>query len=849
VDKPFPAYRGDEPYVFVCYAHEDVGVVYPILSQLHDQGIRFWYDEGISPGTIWRAELAEKIEKAAVFLVFVSRAFGNSPNCEREVYFALERKCRVLPVYLDEEKLPGAMELSLGGFQAIHRAGGGDSEFLSSIHISIEAMLNGAEAREAEPLVARPRRRNRWQIGAVALLALASILAVWIRQDGDEPTSVTVTVVPDTYQAASTKATVAVLPYNNLTADDSLAYIAEGLADEILDALARSRDFHIISRVSSFWFKGKDVPLAEIAGRLGATHLVSGSIRRDGDRLRIVNQLIRASDQRQLWSKRYDDAAGDLFAFQERVARGVADALNAELSTEDEWRIIEAGFSERTPEQIAAYDHYLKAKHALAQLRRLGVIEIDLATLSEIREHLALAMRLDPSLDIARLTMAQTHLVDSSYKTTVTRHEWGTGGAGMTAMRVLSEDSEAKVRSLLRPSDSQYPEYHRIMATIVRDDQSGDWKEYEEQLRALVAVEPNDVDALQQLASLPSIRPDEKLELLQFAHRLDPLSVASTMQLVSTLKDSDPTEAIAVFHESYQLNPTAFDQSSFAIPLITITNLHLDAGYLDSGLAWRDWSKLRNQTSIAVLATEMRAAYKTDDAEAARHILFAMNNFEELSALSTSDPFLVPEMLSEMKLAMEFQIAVIERDWRRIDELYNQHVPQLDIAEWDQGLLRSHGLPLINTVIYTRNPQLRMHIAQLMRAYASDQELICGAATSLAFACLETGDERCANTMIQEAFDVCPSGPDIQRLSLAKRIAPGSREQELAEAIAAVEVTMDELFLYPQREAINRYLLERDDFQIRVADARAKRDAMLARYEAAKANGTLAELRFRPAND
>ncbi len=72
MDKPFLAYRGDDPYIFVCYAHDDDETVYPEIQWLHDQGFNIWYDEGISPGASWRNELADSIDGSHLFLYFVS---------------------------------------------------------------------------------------------------------------------------------------------------------------------------------------------------------------------------------------------------------------------------------------------------------------------------------------------------------------------------------------------------------------------------------------------------------------------------------------------------------------------------------------------------------------------------------------------------------------------------------------------------------------------------------------------------------------------------------------------------------------------------------------------------------
>ena len=92
---PFPAYQGAGPYLFICYSHSDSEVVYPELVWLKESGLHIWYDEGISPGTVWREELAEAIEGAALILFFVSPASVQSSNCVREISFAVDQDLKL----------------------------------------------------------------------------------------------------------------------------------------------------------------------------------------------------------------------------------------------------------------------------------------------------------------------------------------------------------------------------------------------------------------------------------------------------------------------------------------------------------------------------------------------------------------------------------------------------------------------------------------------------------------------------------------------------------------------------------------------------------------------------------
>lgn len=121
MEGPFPAYRGDEPYVFVSYAHGDSALVYPEIQWLKDQGFNIWYDEGIAPGHEWRDELAERISSSSLFLFFVTPASVSSEHCRRELNYAIDVGIPLLAAYLRETELPGGMQLSLNSVQAILR--------------------------------------------------------------------------------------------------------------------------------------------------------------------------------------------------------------------------------------------------------------------------------------------------------------------------------------------------------------------------------------------------------------------------------------------------------------------------------------------------------------------------------------------------------------------------------------------------------------------------------------------------------------------------------------------------------------------------------------------------------
>ena len=119
METPFAAYQGDEPYVFVCYSHEDRDVVYAELKWLYERGVNVWYDEGISAGKNWRAAIGDSLLEASHVVCYISRRSLNSDHCNREINLALDEGKEILPVYLEEVELTSDLKVGLSRVQAL----------------------------------------------------------------------------------------------------------------------------------------------------------------------------------------------------------------------------------------------------------------------------------------------------------------------------------------------------------------------------------------------------------------------------------------------------------------------------------------------------------------------------------------------------------------------------------------------------------------------------------------------------------------------------------------------------------------------------------------------------------
>jgi TolB-like protein/tetratricopeptide (TPR) repeat protein len=186
---------------------------------------------------------------------------------------------------------------------------------------------------------------------------------------------------------------IAVLPFADLSPGHDQEYFADGVAEEILNALAHVDGLRVPGRTSSFWFKGKSVELAEIGRKLGVTHVLEGSVRRAGKRLRVTAQVVNVADGGHLWSETFDRSEADVFAVQDEVARAVVAALKVRLLPGAR----SATGLARTS-NLEAYEQYLLGR----QLRAMGLP----STMPAARDAFQRAVTLDPGFAAAHAGLA-----------------------------------------------------------------------------------------------------------------------------------------------------------------------------------------------------------------------------------------------------------------------------------------------------------------------------------------------------------------------------------------------------------------------------------------------------------
>ena len=228
--------------------------------------------------------------------------------------------------------------------------------------------------------------------------------------------------------------TIAVLPFVPMSSGEDDNYFADGLTEEILNVLAGVPELQVTARTSSFFFKGQNIPIPEIAERLNVDHVVEGSIRRDGEQVRVTAQLIRAADGFHLWSQHYDRTIDSIFAVQEDIAENIAGALDVVLDDDAREMMRNAGIR-----NVDAFISYQKGLEAFATAHE------DVQSISEALEiansHFDRALELAPDLVSARV-LKTDYFGHVLFDITSGIREEGYAGEGLEALAALRTETD-----------------------------------------------------------------------------------------------------------------------------------------------------------------------------------------------------------------------------------------------------------------------------------------------------------------------------------------------------------------------------------------------------------------------
>jgi serine/threonine-protein kinase len=190
-------------------------------------------------------------------------------------------------------------------------------------------------------------------------------------------------------------ASIAVLPFANMSADKENEYFSDGLSEEIINALTRVPGLKVTARTSAFSFRGKDATIAEIGRQLGVAHVLEGSVRKSGNRIRATAQLVKAADGFHLWSERYDRELTDVFAIQDEIAAAIAEQLRLSLTVSQP--------APRETNNVSAYEAYLEGHHHWYQFTPTSA--------GKARQCFECAVDIDPNFALAHVGLADYYFV------------------------------------------------------------------------------------------------------------------------------------------------------------------------------------------------------------------------------------------------------------------------------------------------------------------------------------------------------------------------------------------------------------------------------------------------------
>jgi TolB-like protein/Tfp pilus assembly protein PilF len=539
--------------VFLSYPREDTEAARRIADALRGFGVDVWFDQSeLRGGDAWDAKIKRQIRDCALFVPIVSA----SSQSRGEGYFRREWKLAIerthdmaagipflLPVVIDQTLESKALvPEEFMRVQWTRLAGGIPTpQFVERVKRLLDTPLDPQEeSRDSRPFregsTASPIPRSGfpgWAWGVIAGLVIAAVAVIGMYHKPSPPavevkTEVAPAVQPKAVPNSSDKS-IAVLPFENMSDEKGNEFFTDGIQEDILTNLALVHEIRVISRTSVMQYRDTKKPIGQIASELGVSYILEGSVRREGNKVRVTGQLIHASTDEHVWAKAYDRDLTDIFAIQSELAQAIATELKAALSPEEK-----AMLDRRPTENTEAYDLYLRSR---------GLAEI--SEKLEKQKLLEKAVALDPTF-----ARAWGDLADE-YAFSVFNYIEG--------MDEMSTKAKAAIDNAVRlaPDD---PEVITSLGTYYYYA-FRDYARANEQYQKLARQRPNDASVLQALGLIQRRqgRWADALSNIRRATELDVANLSYLGNLISCLTQARRYDELAVaLRKKAELEPEKF---------------------------------------------------------------------------------------------------------------------------------------------------------------------------------------------------------------------------------------------------------------------------------------------------
>jgi TolB-like protein len=345
--------RSDTPDAFISYASQDAAIATAVVEALERHGVTCWIaPRDAMPGELYADAIVGAINVTRVLVLVLTENAAASPHVLREIERASAKRHPVVSFRIDGASLPPGLEYFLSASHWLDAKNSGIDTALPKLVEAVKRLTadavkqfsNSVNAAKSVSVlfphlpegVRAGQRLNRPVVvlgvliaGVVAYLVVDKL---WLSKHATPERSVAA-ATPAAVPAAVgvPEKSVAVLPFVDMSEKKDQEYFSDGLSEELIDMLTKVPNLRVPARTSSFYFKGKQTTIAEIAKSLGVAHVLEGSVRKSGENLRITAQLIRADNGYHIWSETYDRKLDDIFRIQDEIAGRVLISLKAAL--------------------------------------------------------------------------------------------------------------------------------------------------------------------------------------------------------------------------------------------------------------------------------------------------------------------------------------------------------------------------------------------------------------------------------------------------------------------------------------------------------------------------------------
>jgi TolB-like protein/Tfp pilus assembly protein PilF len=521
--------KASPPHVFISYASHDAAVAERLCATLEAAGFPCWIaPRDVEAGAPYADAIVRAINKAKAVLLVLSASAIGSDHVAREVERAASKHKPIIAFRIDSAALNPGLEYFLSNSQWIDVPAIGMPAALAKLAQAAEHG-SGQTVAAVQVAAARPLKRTRGRakliVGAAIVISVGVAVAFGVHFWSQSHKAAPPAAAPEI-----TDKSIAVLPFVDMSEKKDQEYFSDGLSEELIDMLTKVPELRVPARTSSFYFKGKQATVPEIAKALGVADVLEGSVRKSGNRLRITVQLVRADNGYHLWSETYDRQLDDIFKVQDEIAGAVVKVLKVSLLEGQTPRVAPTTNTE-------AYTLYLQGRsfwqrHSAADNKKAA---------DYLRHALELDRMFAPAWAVLAVVVQDDFVIYSTSSYQKARAE-----AFPAAEQALKLDP--------RLSDA-----HLAMAQILHD-LDFDFEGARTEINQAVALDPGNSGAYRVAADLALTegRLEEGRRFAQQAVMRDPLAVGNYLALGdAALLSGRLTDAEAAWRKALELNATA----------------------------------------------------------------------------------------------------------------------------------------------------------------------------------------------------------------------------------------------------------------------------------------------------